>query len=169
MFPDIEKKRHRTMLWVIRILGFLITCYVGFYIFAQSVPYEPYQVKEYNAFPTEVCVGETIRVDVTRYVDPDGNIRSITTRTSWEATESGVSTGITEYVSNWNNMPDSSYGIQTVQSPILRELPEKPGEYRIVSEYDVRGKVLLWERVDTQTVTSDEILEVLDESSEQCT
>lgn len=159
----------KLFLWVIKILGAILACYLALYIYAQQVDYTPYQVKGYEAIPNELCPGGAIRVELTRYADPEGNVESIETRTSWRNQE-GLSTGVTEYVARWGEGgPPNGYGLKTVDSAILREVPSEPGEYRIVSEYIVRGSVLGFERVDRYVIVDDEsTLTVLDPESEAC-
>lgn len=165
----MKSKLHRIARLFVKLLGVALACYLALYIYAQEVNYTPYQVKGYEAIPNEVCAGGAIRVEVTRYADPEGNVDSIETRTSWQ-NQRGLSTGVTEYVSRWGEEgPDGGYGTKTVDSSILREIPQEPGEYRIVSEYVVRGSVMGVERIDRYVVSSDNTtLKVLPDSNQKC-
>lgn len=98
-------------------------------------PYAPYSVYGVSLLPRVACPGQDVEARVDFSIE-SGAVRKIEAESSWRhvADEDVPESGGTGVVLSPPRTPR-----QTIVSPIVREAPEEPGEYRLYTITDVAG------------------------------
>jgi hypothetical protein len=155
----------KTQLWV-AIVGLVFLSW-SLVRFAQTaVPFANYTIHGYVAMPEEGCPGTLVRVTVDRTLTKPllGRVNSIFIRSYWEHALTGATPGSDTFTQPFTG----NYGRRKVQSEFLRLVPDRSGQWRLVSEITVSGRVLGRNRVATVHAKSQNLFTVLPSDDPRC-
>lgn len=132
----------------------LILASLGYGLAMKAVPYEPLVVLNYRVIPDETCVTSTVRVERVSTVKSEHPVNNLIYESYWQAEGGQI------IASEAGRLDISPHPEETRVSPVLRGVPNEPGEWRLVSMIDVEGSVGGIARTQELTVRSDDSLVV---------
>jgi hypothetical protein len=133
------------------------------------VPFEPLSVYGYEAVPGRVCPGERVAVYVDQRLRDGYAVRSMEVEAAWEAVAAaGYEPGQRAFAGRTTLLRPEPGPREVVESAVLRDAPETPGEWRIVGEVEVRGSRFGVPNVQEVRVESEKTTTVLAPSSPGC-
>ncbi len=128
------------------VLVFGVMTIAALHVAAHAVTFAPYKVNFYNAVPPEGCPNAEVPIWVNydlvvpRFMQVDSRVPLDSVWVNEAGREIEASDGEIDLS---KIVPGRGL---TYISPILRQAPDTPGVYKLVSEVRVRGKVLTAER-----------------------
>lgn len=133
------------------------------------VPFRPLAVYGYEAVPGRACPGERVAVYVDQRLRDGYHVRSMEVEAAWEAVAAaGYEPGQRAFAGRTTIVRPEPGPREVVESAVLRDAPETPGEWRIVGEAEVRGSRFGVPNVQEVRVRSQKTTTVLPATDPRC-
>ncbi len=136
---------------------------------AHIIPFKPFNLHGYTAIPPEGCPAILLEKLVAHYdlLEPAHvDVGPYVLKTNWERVGVMGSTDFQEFKGSFRG---SKRGRDlAVRTPNLRTAPPDTGEWRIYSEFVIKGAVLLWPREQLVTFRSEKVYHAVQPGTESC-
>lgn len=165
--PDIIRKQPLALRYYIYIVALSVIVAL-FYIFAATLPYEPFKFYGWDGVPTTKCTNEPIDVrKITSVKSGPYTIEGITSGKGYWIDEQGVPYG--NYPIQPKGVPLEPHERELTPSVVNRVTPPFPGKWRVGFTGVVEGK--MFGIVPTQQeliLESNAIVTVIDDNDPRC-
>lgn len=165
-----EALRFGAFEWSIIAVFAVVIVGLLYLVWCRSAPFEPYTSFEYEAVPSEVCVGDTVRVKIDRAVSDEYPLEELRFVSYWRADNSKGSGayGPARQGSESGTLPIRPTARAVERSPVLRSVPTVAGDWRLVNDLVVYGKVGPIERSQTIHIEADNVTRVREKDHPFC-
>lgn len=140
---------------------------VAYIIIAHWLSFNPFRINSYVAVPDTKCmnVGVDADLDYTLVHPPYGEATRYEGVTYWLEADGVGRTPDQPFEGLFSNLEPGSH---TIPSPVLRTTPPEVGDWRLVTDVEVIGKVLLFPRYTDVLFISEPVLTTLPADHPEC-
>lgn len=140
---------------------------IAYIITAHWLTFSPFRIDNYVAIPDEGCMGVGISADLSYTLEhpPYGEAKSYSGVTYWLEADGSGRTPDQTFSGLFSELETGSH---TIPSPVIRLSPPEVGEWKLVTETEVIGRVLLFPRYTSVLYVSEPVLTTLPADHPRC-